>query len=60
MEQICGGHQAIFSIKVSDTIAAKMAAKPPAMAARRAATAMEAETIIWQLAAFLAVRLAAN
>ena len=57
--QICGGHQAIFSIKVSDTIAARMAAKPPVKAARRAATAMET-TIIWQLAAFLAGRLAAN
>ena len=49
----------IFSITVSDTIAAKMAANPPAMAARKAATAMET-TIIWQPAAFLAGRLAAN
>ena len=37
------------------SIAAKMAAKPAAMAARSVATAMET-TIIWQLA----VRLAAN
>ena len=36
-----------------------MAAKPPAMAARRDARAMET-TIIWQLAAYLAGRLAAN
>ena len=61
MEQICGGLHATFSITVSDTIAEKKAAKPPTMTARRAATmsVMETETI-WQPAAILAVRLAAN
>ena len=58
-QEICGGLQAIFSITVSGTIAAKMAAKPPAMAARKAATAMET-AIIWRQAAFLAGRLATN